>query len=161
MGLGAWGTLELVGAAASMHLNWSDDIEVPASVAKELTSGVLLFNDEDGLLLLLPYASESVVCYDLKHGRQVGAPVILRRNPDRGLRTATVMVIPGLGVAHLTESTLSLFREDCSLAWTCEDDFQGWTIKGHTSHELLLIAGDWTGREFQQSRALDDGRQVG
>jgi hypothetical protein len=158
--LGSWGALELVGAGALLRLNWTGDLELPASVAEELTGGGLLLNQEQGRLLLLPYASQSVVSYDLKEGRELHEPVVLRRNPDRGLRMATALVVPSHGVALLTESTLSLFREDCSVTWVREDDFQGWIIKGSTPHELLLVASDWTGQESRQSRSLDDGRRL-
>jgi len=160
MSLGSWGTLDLTGAFALLRLKWSDDVEVPESVSQDLLGGVILLNDEKGLLLLLPYESEAVVSYNLRDGKQLHSPVILRRDEDRGLRMATAVVIPGRGAAHLTEFTLSLFQEDCSLAWTREDDFQGWIIKGSTAHELLLLSADWAGHEFHQSRSLQDGRRL-
>jgi hypothetical protein len=134
-----------------------DDVTLPDAVASDLTGGVLLLNDEIGRVLYLPYAGEVVWAYDLASVEPLPAPIDLRRNPDRGLRMATLLVIPALGAAHLTESTLSLYREDCSLAWRHDEDFQGWIIDGQTAHELHLRAGDWTGRVFRQSRRLTDG----
>lgn len=159
MSLGDWGTVEPTGASALLRLKRSEDVELPPSVSEELLGGVILLNNEKGWLLILPYESEVVVSYDLRNGVQLHSPVLLRRHVDRGMRTATAVVIPGRGAAHLTESTLSLFREDCSLAWTREDDFLGWIIKGSTPHELLLLSADWAGHEFHQSRSLEDGRR--
>jgi hypothetical protein len=40
-----------------------------------------------------------------------------------------------------------------------DEDFAGWTIEGVTHNEVLLVSGDWTGREDRQSRSLTDGKR--
>ena len=157
--LGTWGNLELAGASGVLRPALGLDFELPEDVGRDLTAGVLLLNDDLGRLLFLPYAGERVFAYDLGSAAAL-AHIELPRNPDYGLRMATFLVVPGIGAAHLTESTLSVFREDCSLAWRKDDDFRGWIIDGRTTHELHLRAGDWTGGVSRQSRDLLDGRRL-
>lgn len=158
--LGTWGALELSGTSALLRPVLASDMELPEAVAQDVTAGVLLLNDELGRLLYLPYAGEVVWGFDLKSGEPLFSPMELVRNPDRGLRMASFLVIPGLGAAHLTESSLALFRDDGLLAWRRDDDFQGWVLDGRTSHELHLKAGDWVGNVSRQSRSLDDGARL-
>lgn len=159
--LGTWGTLELSGeTSALVRPSLAGDFELPEAIARDLTAGMLLLNDEVGRLIYLPYEGELIGAYDLTSGEAVSPPIELSRHADRGLRMATFLVIPGLGAAHLTESNLSLLREDGSLAWRRDDDFQGWIIAGQTTHELHLRAGDWAGHEFHQSRSLRDGARL-
>lgn len=159
--LGSWGTLELTGAkSAVLRLNRSDDVELPEAVAADVTGGVLLLNDLIGRLLFLPYAGDLMVAYDLKEGKTAYPAIAIARNPDYGLRMATVRVLPGgFGVIHLTEATLSCFRADCTLAWRHDEDFAGWTVE-RTILEVHLKAGDWSGREQRQTRTLVDGTLV-
>ena len=71
-----------------------------------------------------------------------------------------VRVLPGVDALYLTEATLARFSGDCALLWRVDEDFAGWTIEGVTHGEVLLVCGDWTGREERQSRALADGRRL-
>jgi hypothetical protein len=159
--LGSWGTLELTGAAwALLRLNWSEDVELPEDVAADITAGVLLINEELGRLLFLPYAGELIVAYDLKGGEPVYPPVDIPRHDDRGMRMSIVRVLPGVDALYLTEATLARFGDDCGLLWRVDEDFAGWTIEGVTHDEVLLVSGDWTGREQRQSRGLTDGRPL-
>lgn len=159
--LGSWGTLELTGASSAvLRLTWSDNVELPEAVAADITGGVLLLNDEKARLLFLPYAGELVVAYDLKEGDTLYPGIAIPRNPERGLRMATVRVLPGLGAIHLTEATLSCFREDCTLVWRQDDDFAGWTVEATTLNQMHLVAGDWSGREQRQTRSLVDGTRL-
>lgn len=156
--LGPWGTLELTGASSALlRLVLADDIALPDTVAEDLTGSTVLLNEQEGRLVVLPYAAELVAGYDLKFGEPLYPPIILRRASDYGLRMGTARVILGLGALHLTESTLSLFRDDCSLAWSCEDDFQGWTIEALTPDAVRLLSGDWAGRQERQVRSLANG----
>jgi hypothetical protein len=156
--LGSWGTLELTGAAAAvLRLNWSENIELPEVVAADITAGVLLLNEEIGRLLVLPYAGELIVAYDLKKGEPAYPPVAIPRDEDRGMRMSTVRVLPGIEALYLTEATLARFGDDCTLLWRVDEEFGGWSIEGVTHEEVLLVSGDWTGREDRQSRALGDG----
>ena len=158
--LGSWGTLEATGAASALlRLNWSEDVELPEVVAADITAGVLLLNDEMGRLLFLPYASEVIVAYDLKVGEILYPLVVIPRDGDRGMRMSIVRVLPGVDAVYLTEATLARFSADCRLLWRVDDDFAGWTIEGVTHEDVLLVSGDWTGREQRQSRALADGRR--
>jgi hypothetical protein len=158
--LGSWGTLELTGAASALlRLNWSENVELPEAVAADMTAGVLLVNEKVGRLLYLPYAGDLIVAYDLKEGELVYPPVIIPRHDDRGLRMSIVRVLPGVDALYLTEATLARFSGDCRLLWRVDEDFAGWTIEGVTHDEVLLVSGDWTGREERQSRALADGKR--
>jgi hypothetical protein len=76
------------------------------------------------------------------------------------MRTAEVRVAPGLGVVHLTEVTLMLFTEGCAPAWRRDDNFAGWSVEEITHRELVLMTGDWSGREERQTRSLKDGRRT-
>ncbi|MGI8792043.1 MAG: hypothetical protein ACR2H3_02515 [Acidimicrobiales bacterium] len=159
--LGEWGTLELSGAtSAVLRLKWTADVEIPESLAPDLTGGVLLLNDRLGRLLLLPYAGELVVAYDLREGETLYPPIVIPRHADYGLRMAAVRVMPDDGAIHLTESTLARFSEDCSLAWRQDDDFAGWSIEGVGLETVNLIAGDWSGVEQRQSRSLASGSRL-
>jgi hypothetical protein len=154
--------LDLTGvSSAVLRPTRSDDIELPEHVAEDLTGGVLLLNDAAGSLLSLPYAGDLVAAYDLTNGEPMYPPIVLHRNPDRGLRMATVRVIPGRGVVYLTEASLALFGDDCRPVWRKDEDFQGWTIEAQTGDELRLLAGDWAGREQRQARSLLDGARLG
>jgi hypothetical protein len=156
--LGSWGTLELIGAASALlRLNWSENVELPETVAADITAGVLLLNEEIGRLLFLPYAGELIVAYDLKEGEPAYPPVAIPRDDDRGMRMSIVRLLPGVDAVYLTEATLARFSGDCMLLWRVDDDFAGWTIEGVTHDEVLLVSGDWTGREDRQSRTLADG----
>jgi hypothetical protein len=84
----------------------------------------------------------------------------LRRVHERGLRVATPRVVPSVGVLHLTEATLALFREDCTPAWLCEGDFAGWTVEAITPNEVRLLTGDWAGHQKRQTRSLVDGASL-
>lgn len=156
--LGSWGTLELTGAASALlRLNWSENVELPEAVATDITSGVLLLNEEIGRLLFLPYTGELIVAYDLKAGGPAYPPVTIPRDDDRGMRMSIVRLLPGLDALYLTEATLARFGGDCRLLWRVDEDFGGWTIEGVTHDEVLLVSGDWIGREDRQSRTLADG----
>lgn len=156
--LGTWGTLELTGAASALlRLNWSEDVELPEVVAIDVTAGVLLLDEEIGRLLFLPYAGTLIVAYDLKLGEPVYPPVVIPRDDDPGMRMSIVRVMPGVDALYLTEATLARFGSDCTLLWRVDEDFAGWTIEGVTHDEVLLVSGDWTGRENRQFRALADG----
>lgn len=157
-----WGALDLTGAASAvLRLTLALDVELPGGVARDLTGGVLLLNNEMGRLLFLPYAGELVIAYDLKEGETLYDAVTIPRHSDRGLRMAAVRVLPHDGAVHLTESTLMYFHEDCTLAWRHDDDFAGWTIEGAGPSELHLLVGDWSGREQRQRRSLADGALLG
>ncbi len=159
--LGEWGDLELTGAtSALLRLKWTADLELPEAVAADLTGGVLLLNDQLARLLYLPYAGEQVVAYDLKEGTPLYPPITIPRQADRGLRMAAVRVLPDDGAIHLTESTLTCFREDCTLSWRQDDDFAGWAIEGVGLDAVHLVAGDWSGNEDRQSRSLADGDRL-
>lgn len=159
--LGSWGSIDLQGpTTATLRLAVSDDVEIPESVAGDLTGGVLLLNDDLGRLLFLPYAGGLVVSYDLENGSFVEAPLALRRSPDRGLRMASVRLAPELGVVYLTESTLALLRGDCTLAWRYDENFAGFTVEAITHEEVQLLASDWLGHEERQRRALTDGAKI-
>ena len=107
--LASCGTVELIGrASAVLRLTRADDVELPETVAEDVTGGVLLLNDDLGRLLYLPYTGELVVAYRLEDGAPAYQPIRLPRDPDHGLRMATVRVLPNLGALHLTESTLAL-----------------------------------------------------
>ena len=73
---------------------------------------------------------------------------------------ATVRVVLGIGALHLTEFTLALFNEDCTLAWKRDEDFAGWTFEGVTPNEVHLLAGDWMGAEWRQRTAVIDGARL-
>lgn len=157
--LGSWGSLELTGArAALLRLNWSEDVELPEDVAADITAGVLLLNEDMGRLLFLPYTGELIVTYDLKEGEPVCPPIEISRDADRGMRMAVVRVLPGVDALYLTEATLARFSGECKLLWRVDEDFSRWTIEGVTSAEVLLVSGDWIGREMHQARTLADGR---
>ena len=157
--LGSWGTLELTGrASALLRPMWAEDIALPELVATDLPAGVLLLNDELGRLLILPYAGECLIAYDLREGQPIFDPMQFPRSDDRGLRMAAVRVLPNLGAIYLTEGSLACFREDCVPAWRVDGDFAGWSFEGVTPKEVLLVAGDWSGNERRQSRSLEDGR---
>ncbi|WP_143465502.1 hypothetical protein [Kribbella sp. ALI-6-A] len=159
--LGCWGSVVLSGGSpAILRLARSEDLELPLDVDADITAGVLLLNDELGRLLYLPYAGDSVVSYDLERGEDLFPAIHLRRDADHGMRTAEVRIAPGLGVVHLTEVTLMLFTEECALAWRRDDNFAGWSIEEITHQELVLMAGDWSGREERQTRSLEDGRRT-
>lgn len=160
--LGSWGILELMGPnSARLRLVWSDDVELPAAVAADISSGVLLLSEEHGQLLFLPYAGELVAVYDLRaDGTPVHSAIELRRDADRGMRMASVRVIPAFGAVHLTEATLSCFREDCTLAWRRDGDFGGWSIEAVGVDTLGLVCGDWSGRERRQVWALASGQRL-
>jgi hypothetical protein len=159
--LGSWGTVVLSGeSSAFLQLTWSEDLDLPLDVGADLAAGVLLLNDELGRLLYLPYAGDSVVSYDLERGEDFFPAIHLRREADHGMRTAEVRIVPGVGVVHLTEVTLMLFTEECALAWRRDDNFAGWSIEEVTHQELVLMAGDWSGREERQTRSLNDGRRT-
>lgn len=68
-----------------------------------------------------------------------------------------VRLLPGVDALYLTEATLARFSGDCMLLWRVDEDFGGWTIEGVTHDQVLLVSGDWTGREDRQSRTLADG----
>jgi hypothetical protein len=156
--LGSWGTLELTGAASALlRLNWSESVELNETVAADITAGVLLLNEEMGRLLFLPYAGWLIVAYDLKEGEPVYPPVAIPRDEDRGMRMSIVRVLPGVDALYLTEATLARFSGDCMPMWRVDEDFAGWSIEGVTHDEVLLVTGDWTGREDRQSRSLADG----
>jgi hypothetical protein len=156
--LGSWGRLELIAASALLRLNWTENVELPEVVATDITAGVLLLNEEIGRLLFLPYAGELIIAFDLKEGVPAYPPVAIPRNDDRGMRVSFVRVLPdGVDALYLTEATLARFSGDCKLLWRVDDDFAGWTIEGVTRDEMVLVSGDWTGREDRQSRALMDG----
>ena len=159
--LGSWGTLELTGAASALlRLNWSENVELPEVVATDNTAGVLLLNEEIGRLLFLPYAGELIVAYDLKEGEPAYPPAAIPRDDDPGMRMSIVRVLPGgVDAMYLTEATLARFSGDCIPLWRVDEDFAGWTIEGVTHNEVLLVSGDWTGREDRQSRALTDGKR--
>jgi hypothetical protein len=158
--LGSWGTLELTGAAsASLRLTWSENVELPEAVAADITTGVLLLNEEMGRLLYLPFAGELIVAYGLKQGEPLYPPVVIPRDDDRGMRMSIVRVLFGIDALYLTEATLARFSDDCTLLWRVDEDFAGWTVEGVTHDEVLLVSGDWTGREERQSRALSDGKR--
>jgi hypothetical protein len=156
--LADWGTVELSGAtSAVLRLASAADVGLPASVAADLTGGVLLLNDDEGRLLFLPYAGHEVVAYDLKEGELLYPVVSLPRHQEQGLRMAVVRLIPNLGVMHLTEATLTLYWDDCTVAWRQDDDFGGWSIEGIGLDEAHLVTGDWSGNEQRQRRSLADG----
>lgn len=156
--LADWGTIELTGAtSAVLRPAWAADVDLPESVSADLTAGVLLLNDEAGRLLFLPYAGDEVVAYDLKAGELLYPAVSFPRHQDHGLRMAVVRLLPDVGVVHLTEATLALYRVDCTLAWRQDDDFAGWSIEGVGLDEVHLISGDWSGNEQRQGRSLADG----
>jgi hypothetical protein len=158
--LGSWGTLELTGAASALlRLDWSEDVELPEVVAADITAGVLLLTDEIGRLLFLPYAGELIVAYDLKEGEPVCPPIAIPREDDPGMRMSIVRVLPGVDALYFTEATLARFSGDCMVLWRVDEDFAGWTIEGVMHDEVLLVSGDWTGREDRQSRSLADGRR--
>lgn len=156
--LGSWGTLELSGpSSALLRPSMAENTELPESVAADLVAAVLLLNDQDGKLLILPYAGELAVAYDLKTCELAYPATSLPRNADPGLRIATVRTVFHLGVVHLTEATLVLFREDGAVAWRKEGDFSGWAIEGATSDDLLLVLADWAGNEDRQTRSMATG----
>jgi hypothetical protein len=159
--LAGWGTVALIGPyTAVLRLVWSEDLELPEPVAADLTSGVLLLNDEMGRLLFLPYAGECVAVYDLREGEPLQPPIEIPRDPDRGMRMATVRLMPALGALHLTEMTLAFFREDCTLAWRQDDDFGGWSIEAVRLDEVDLVFGDWSGNEKRQTWRLSTGKRL-
>ena len=159
--LGTWGSLQLSGStSAVLRPAVSEDVDVPESVAWDLPGGVLLLNDELGRLLFLPYAGDMAISYDLENGLFVEEPHLLPRSPDRGLRMATVRLVPELGAVYLTESTLALFRDDCTLSWRHDENFSGFTIVAITHDEVRLLASDWDGHEERQRRALLDGTKI-
>jgi hypothetical protein len=158
--LGSWGTLELTGAASALlRLNWSENAELPETVAADATAGVLLLNEEIGRLLFLPFDGRLIVAYDLKGGEPVYPSLAIPRDEDRGMRMSIVRVLPGGDALYLTEATLARFSGDCMPIWRVDEDFAGWSIEGVTHDQILLVAGDWTGREDRQSRSLADGRR--
>lgn len=159
--LGEWGDLRLLGArSAVLRLKWAEDVDLPEVVALDVTSGVLLLNDELGRLLFLPYAGDQVVAYGLREGALLYPPITIPRQSDFGLRMAVVRVLLDGGAIHLTESTLACFREDCTLAWRQDDEFAGWTIEGVGLDAVHLVAGDWSGREYRQSRSRSTGGRL-
>lgn len=159
--LGAWGAVDLKGSSgAVLRLSWADDVELPSAVAEDITGGVLLMNDSLGRLLYLPYAGHLIVAYDLRKGALAYPEITLPRNPDHGLRMATSRVVPGGGVIYLAESTLARFREDCTLAWRKDEDLLGWALEGLSLEKVDLVAGDWTGKQERQRRALVDGGRL-
>jgi hypothetical protein len=159
--LGEWGDLELSGASSAvLRLKWAGDVELPETVAADLTGGVLLLNDHLGRLLYLPYAGELVVAYDLREGAMLSSPIAIPRHADHGLRMAAVRVLPDDGAVHLTESTLACFRADCTLAWRQDDDFEGWAIEGIGLDAVHLVADNWSGSENRQRRSLASGDRL-
>lgn len=160
--LGSWGKVLLTGAqSALLRLTWSEGVELPSDVATDITGGVLLVNDEAGRLLYLPYAGESIVAYDLRTGEPVASPIPLTRDPDRGMRSAVVKLVPGRGALHLTEATLMFLAEDCTLAWRRDGDFGGWGVEAVTLDQICLRAAHPTGSERRQVRSLADGSPPG
>ena len=160
--LGRWGSLELTGASSALlRPTMSENVEVPAAVAWDLTAGALLLNDDLGKLLFLPHSGKVVIAYDLTTGKTAYPAMNIPRADDRGLRTATIRIVPQFGVVYLTEATLAAFREDLDVAWRHDDDFAGWTIEGVTHDEVLLVISDWTGNEQRQSRSLATGDHAG
>lgn len=159
--MGSWGILELTGPnSAWLRLVWSEDKELPTAVAVDVTSGVLLLSAELGRLLFLPYAGELAAVYDLRTGEPVYPAIELLRDDDHGMRMASVRVVTGLGAVHLTEVTLSCFREDCTLAWRHDGDFGGWSVEVVGVDTLGLVCGDWSGRERRQVWALASGQRL-
>jgi hypothetical protein len=139
----------------------AENVELPEEVASDLPGGVLLLNEGLARLLILPYAGTLIVSYDLRAGVPAYSPIVLHRDSDYGLRMASVRRVHGVGVLHLTESTIAFFKEDGTLAWRHDGNFAGWAIEGTTSEEALLLRGDWTGNEERERRALHDGRMLG
>jgi hypothetical protein len=159
--LAAWGTLDLTDPrAAVLRLAWSEDLELPESVAADMTSGVLLLNDELGRLLFLPYAGECVATFDLREGEPLHPLTEIPRDPDRGMRMAVVRLVPALGALHLTETTLMFFHEDCTLAWRQDDDFGGWAVEAIRLDEVDLVLEDWSGNERHQTWQLSTGKRL-
>jgi hypothetical protein len=159
--LGPWGSLRLTGAASAViKATNCADIELPSAVAEDLPGGIVVLNEANGRLLLLPYAGETISGFDLIDGKELFQPVTIPRDPDVGLRIADVRIVSAGGVLHLTEGSLSYFDENLLPSWRCDEDFTGWTFEGVSHREILLLAGDWTGREEHQVRYLDNGQRI-
>lgn len=157
--LGAWGRLELTGVdSARVRSAMSEDFDIPSEVAGEILAGVLVLSDELGRVLILPYAGDFVACIDLGEGGLLYPMLRLLRSAEHGLRMASVRLLSGVGVLHLTEGSLCLFDEELELVWRCDKSFMGWSIEGVLDGKVLLLASDWAGRESRQAFSLRDGR---
>ncbi|GAB4009376.1 hypothetical protein [Nocardioides ultimimeridianus] len=158
--LGEWGTLNIEGPhTAVLRLRWAGDVELPHAVARDLTAGVLVLNDELGRLVYLPYAGAIITAYDLREGECLTPPFEIPRDPDRGMRTASARLARGLGILHLTEATMALVNEDCTLGWIQIGDFRGWGIEGVRADEVDLLFEDWSGSMRRESWNLSTGQR--
>lgn len=156
--LGRWGSLQLVGRQkAILKAMMSEDFEVPTEVAEELPRGVAVLADDVGRLLLLPYSGEVVACLDLASGRLAYPLLLLRRVVEDGLRMASVRLVPGWGVLHLTEVSLCMFDEALNFAWRHDADLMGWSIESVQERTVTLLFSDWNGREVREEISLIDG----
>lgn len=160
--LGQWGSLHLIGRReAVVRSTVREDFAIPPEIAEELPPGVAVLADGVGRLLCLPYSGESIACIDLVEGSLAYPLIQLHREADRGLRMATVRLVPGWGVLHLTEESLCLFDRVLGLAWRREASFMGWSIEGVQDGRVMLLDADWEGRERRQVVSLADGDVVG
>ncbi|GEM_PF-3198212 len=137
-----------------------EDFTLPPEVAEEIPRGVAVLADEPGRLLLLPYSGDAIACVDLAVGTLAYPVISLLRLQEEGLRTASVRLLPGRGVLHLTESSICLFDEALDLAWRRDGNFIGTFIEGVQNGAVMLLASDWTGRETRERVSLSDGERI-
>ena len=76
------------------------------------------------------------------------------------MRLADYRLVDVGGIVYLTETSLLRFGEEFLLSWRYDEDFASWSFEGVSHCEILLTAGDWTGREEHQIRSLDNGRRI-
>jgi len=76
------------------------------------------------------------------------------------MRLADYRLVGIGGIVYLTEASLLRFGEELLLSWRYDEDFASWSFEGVSQCEILLTAGDWTGREEHQIRSLDNGQRI-
>jgi len=159
--LGPWGSLRLTGASSAViKATNCEDIELPSPVAGDLPGGVAVLNEAKGRLLFLPDAGEIVAGFDLAEGGELFPPMTIPRDRDAGMRLADYRLVGIGGIVYLTEASLLRFGEELLLSWRYDEDFASWSFEGVSQCEILLTAGDWTGREEHQIRSLDNGQRI-
>lgn len=159
--LGSWGSLELTGSrSATIRTPQAEDVEVPEEVANELPAAIVILNPENGHLISLPYAGETVLSLDLGTSTPVNSLMTIPRDQDHGMRIADFRLVSELGVVYLTERSLALFNEDLRQVWRHDGDFMGWSFEGVTPDEIYLLTGDWSGYEEHQTRSMINGNVI-